>query len=609
MQKKLILILFLFIQHFLFAQKEGNIWYFGNNAGIDFNTESPTAITDGAMDTPEGCATMCDNMGNILFYTNGVTVWNSEHQVMPNGDELLGNVSSTQSSIIIKKPGLNSKYYLFTTGHQADIFGLRFTEVDMSLNDGLGDVTNIKNLEVQTRVLEKLVAVRQDNMQDYWVVVHLWDSTRFHAYEVSESGLDFDPVISDVGSLVYGSQNTIHGYMKANQTGDKLALAHGGFLHNVEVFDFNKENGEVSNAIVLADYGEFQPYGLEFSPDGTKLYSAIKGELGSVYQYHLVGDSSDIDDSRMEIGSSLAYGGALQLAPNGKIYHVGKEDGTLSVINNPNALGEDCDYQIDGLFLEGKTGALGLPNFVNSIYQEPPVSTIDVCDGDTTNFVVNLPNVDSVLWDFGDIDSGEDNFSSEIQPQHYYAGPGNFVITLTYFSEGEENSYLFPLRIYLNPVVDLGEDAGLCEGQTKMLDATTEHGYYKWHDDSREAQFVVTQIGSYWVTVRANSCFGSDTITLGYCNEKIEMPNVFTPNGDTKNDRFDPIVYEDVLDASISIYNRWGKLIYEDSNLLQGWNGKISDNNAAEGVYFYVITFRGFTGIVYQLKGYVTLLR
>ena len=104
MQKKFILIFFLVIQHFLYAQKEGNIWYFGSNAGIDFNTEIPTAITDGAMDTPEGCATMCDNMGNILFYTNGVTVWNSEHEVMPNGDELFGNVSSTQSAIIIKKP-------------------------------------------------------------------------------------------------------------------------------------------------------------------------------------------------------------------------------------------------------------------------------------------------------------------------------------------------------------------------------------------------------------------------------------------------------------------------------------------------------------------------
>lgn len=609
MLKKLILILFLFCNHFLFSQKEGNIWYFGQNAGIDFNAESPTAITDGAMNTTEGCATMSDNMGNILFYTNGVTVWNSEHQVMPNGDELMGNVSSTQSSIIIKKPGLNNTYFLFTTGHQADIFGLRFTEVDMNLDDGLGDITAIKNIEVQSRILEKVVAVRKENMQDYWLVIHLWDSVRFHSYEITESGLDFDPVISDVGSHVFGSPNTTHGYMKATQTGDRLALAHGGFLHDVEVFDFNTETGEVSNPVYLRDFGEERPYGVEFSPDGSLLYCSIIGEDASVFQYHLEGDTSYVQNSKLLIGDGLDFGGALQLAPNGKIYHVGKYGGTLAVINDPNTIGEGCNYQLDGLYLDGKLGELGLPNFSNSIYQEPPVTTNNVCDGDTTSFIVNLPDIDSVMWDFGDIASGENNFSNEMSPQHYYNGSGNYVVTLTSFSNGEESQLQFPLRIYLNPSIDLGEDGGLCEGQTKVLNASTEHGYYKWQDGSIEPLYYASIIGTYWVDVRANSCFGSDTIILGYCNEKIIMPNVFTPNGDGKNDWFEPLFYKDVLDATISIYNRWGKIVYENTVLPTGWDGRTNDSKAAAGVYYYVINYRGFTGLEYQIKGIVTLLR
>lgn len=85
------------------AQKESNIWYFGGNAGITFSTNPPTYLTDGMLASQEGCATICDNNGNLLFYTDGVTVWNKIHAVMDNGTGLHGNNSSTQSSIIVHK--------------------------------------------------------------------------------------------------------------------------------------------------------------------------------------------------------------------------------------------------------------------------------------------------------------------------------------------------------------------------------------------------------------------------------------------------------------------------------------------------------------------------
>ncbi len=70
----------------LFAQKEANIWYFGRNAGIDFNTTPPTALTDGEINTLEGCTTFSDKNGNLLFYvgapnstSNLLTVWDKTH--------------------------------------------------------------------------------------------------------------------------------------------------------------------------------------------------------------------------------------------------------------------------------------------------------------------------------------------------------------------------------------------------------------------------------------------------------------------------------------------------------------------------------------------------
>ena len=64
------------------AGKEYNIWYFGDRAGLDFNSGKPVTLSDGALSTAEGCATICDSTGKLLFYTNGVIVYNRNHEIM-----------------------------------------------------------------------------------------------------------------------------------------------------------------------------------------------------------------------------------------------------------------------------------------------------------------------------------------------------------------------------------------------------------------------------------------------------------------------------------------------------------------------------------------------
>ena len=98
-------VLFMLTQAPVFSQNEANVWYFSEYAGVDFNSGVPVALTDGAMDTREGCATISDASGNLLFYTDGITVWNKIHEVMDNGTGLLGHSSATQSGVIIPKPG------------------------------------------------------------------------------------------------------------------------------------------------------------------------------------------------------------------------------------------------------------------------------------------------------------------------------------------------------------------------------------------------------------------------------------------------------------------------------------------------------------------------
>ncbi|MEP5132153.1 MAG: hypothetical protein ABJQ64_06280, partial [Nonlabens ulvanivorans] len=111
-----ILILLGFVLSFFVcaAQDENNFWYFGQNAGLDFSTSPPTALNNGSLDTSEGCSTISDNLGNLLFYSDGITVWNRNHIPMPNGFNLSGNSSDAQTPIIAKVLGTNSSFYLIT---------------------------------------------------------------------------------------------------------------------------------------------------------------------------------------------------------------------------------------------------------------------------------------------------------------------------------------------------------------------------------------------------------------------------------------------------------------------------------------------------------------
>src|SRR5688572_17230395 len=84
-----------------FSQVEFSKWYFGNFSGLDFTSSPPTFLSNGAINTSEGCSSVSDLNGNVLFYTDGVTVWNSNHAAMANGNGLFGNQSSAQSAVIV----------------------------------------------------------------------------------------------------------------------------------------------------------------------------------------------------------------------------------------------------------------------------------------------------------------------------------------------------------------------------------------------------------------------------------------------------------------------------------------------------------------------------
>ena len=446
------LFIFFLFNSQLIAQLQTNIWYFGNQAGITFSTVPPSALIDGQMNTDEGVSTISDASGNLLFYTNGVTVWNKNHVPMSNGNgTLLGNKSTTQT-LIVPKPGSNVIYYIFTADFQGAFSGgdgyLRYSEVDMNLAAGLGNVTANKNIALWTPSTEKITAVLHCNRKDIWVISHDYNSDQFRTFLVTSAGVNtVSPMLTNTGSSHAGVGVNCIGYMKVSPYGNKLACAvrgHVSSLGFVELFDFNNATGVVSNPVTLVA-NTANDYGIEFSPDGTKLYvSRISGIAGyplQLYQYNLcAGSNAAIISSQtiIDAGNSTS---AMQLGRDNKIYVSRFNKDSLGVINNPNASGLACNYVKNGIFLAGKNCIHGLPGFVQSYFKPVPspfVVNVNCLTGDFTPPTVNVSNcsgsassVTSVSWNFGDPASGANNSSVTNTSTHIFTSSGTYNVQLT----------------------------------------------------------------------------------------------------------------------------------------------------------------------------------
>jgi hypothetical protein len=422
--KRIILLLIVVIPFYGSAQKQGNIWYFGLGAGLDFNSGVPMNLAGGhtGFDVPngdnqEGTACISDSSGNLLFYTGGQTIWNRNHLPMPNGSNIMGGVSSTQSSLIVPLPGSDSIFYVFTTDEFQHYSspnspkGYRYSVVDMCLENGLGDViAGRKNILLCDTSTEKLAACQDLSGNGYWIVGHKMFSDRFYAWHLTSGGIT-DTVTSDIGAI-HGwwpatsswSNGPAQGQMKINASGTKLALAISNFdPPYLEMFDFNNNTGVLSNLcrMVIDSLLHKRIYTIEFSPDETKLYAALVGGYGGnrIYQYNLLAGGGNCDSiyvSQFQIAKlSGGYLSGMQLATSGKIYLINLTATQLGCINYPNLSGAAADFDSLAFTLSASSYGYALPGFIAGFKYHNGVlrcSPEDVGEHEINNDLVIQPN-------------------------------------------------------------------------------------------------------------------------------------------------------------------------------------------------------------------------
>ncbi|MBR4274102.1 MAG: gliding motility-associated C-terminal domain-containing protein [Bacteroidales bacterium] len=509
------------------AQLETIKWYFGLNAGLDFSTPEPKAEPNPNLMTLEGIATFCDTVGNLLFYTDGRTVWNREHRVMLNGDGLIGHPSSTESAIIVPCPKKAHIYYVFVVDAERGENGLSYSLVDMTLDGGLGGITDEKNIQIEQCVGEKVTAVRNYDNTGVWVLSRLDPGDEVVEYFIDENGLHTESrktfKVSNffIPEKLQGyDPNYAIGYMRVSPNGKKIACVMEtsssvsdendvpcSFL---EVFDFNPANGEVTHLLTyLVKPSDEDPvvtvYGVEFSNDASMLYFT---SLNSIYQMDLSYDDVEKSKSSVVKIANLPYklventwhlfneqpyvlqrqAGALQLAINGKIYVAQSYYNYLGVINNPRGKGDACNFDSDGMFLgDDSYSLLGLPNFIPSFFLPPNFEIEDVCtNSDVTFGCTDERAVSSYKWKLTNMDgniiaeSSERSFSLKMEQS------GKYRISLTVIVEGYEHSDYRIFEVYEPPVLNLGDDIQICSYDEAVIEppAPDNDFTFNWSDGS-----------------------------------------------------------------------------------------------------------------------------
>ena len=490
-------------------------------AGLDFNSGKPVAI-QGKMYAGEGCATISDRRGHLLFYTNGMTVWNRNGNEMLNGNGLDGSNISAQSGVIVPMPGDTNKFYIFTTHNWTDPQqDVQYNVVDMTLDGGLGGITSIKNVNMPVGGKEILTATYKDNCTDIWVIYHKYDSRDYYAYSITPKGVDVsNPVVSTIGTTHTG--NNRYGYLKFSHDCKKLVCALGGSTSDetVEVFDFDTKSGIISNQLVIATANAVPTaYCAEFSPDNKMLY-VVAVSRPNIYQYDLtLGSQAAIQASKTDIATGTDEKAVLQLGPDDKIYIAKRGYGTLDIINAPNKPGNACNYQHDAFTLaSGTTGTIGLPNFINHNSSAFPI-TITANRGCGNLFTFNSLSDTagfSCEWNFDDPSSGAANTSHAFHPGHLFKKAGVYNVTFS-CQQGCKSAFASIQVATSKPgySIDVLKDTFMFEGDIIKLDASSAGGsFYQWQDGSQKPTYTVTAPGTYWVLIMKDTCRFVDSIKV-----------------------------------------------------------------------------------------------
>jgi gliding motility-associated-like protein len=273
MKRAIILFLILTLNFTTYSQIKSKFWYFGENAGIDFNTDPPSKVLNHKHNLFEGGVCITDEFGDLVLFIDNKTVYNRFNMPILNGNNLIGNNgSSAQSPIAVQLPSNKDLIYIFyisdhlnpsTTGQ------FRYSIIDLCGNDGIGEIkAENKNILIPGEFTERLELVFDSQKKSYWILTCDKNKFEIKAFKLDANGLDPKPVTSTLNEDSYPS---FIGMIRINYSKNKIALSCGlsGNFRGLFICDFNLNSGKITNEkkIFIGD-----TYGLQFTPNDNYLF-------------------------------------------------------------------------------------------------------------------------------------------------------------------------------------------------------------------------------------------------------------------------------------------------------------------------------------------------
>lgn len=551
-----------------YARKENNIWLGGyvppfmstsaGASGINFNTGAPETVWCSGLGmtswlVSRGSASICDAMGNLLFYTDGTVVWDRNHHVMANGWDINNNdnmafgtsyihpifdisAPNVDGVVILPMPGSSHKYYIFSIPwiYDTNIYGhnpipswqgkLFATIVDMEANNGLGAVdTGYRGVLINDAMNNNLQGVVGDNC-DYWLLGYGSEGDgRYKAFHITaEQGINAEPVVSILPvplSYAYFAGWGVTFELNISPDRRKTAMAVAG--SEVQVADFDPATGQLSNSFLI---GAQDCKFVTFSPNSQVLY--LSG-LIAIRQYNLADLSTPFTLLWFNNYTDFEYNAPMRLGPDGKIYlsFCGGLDGVYYTLHNclpasiqdPDIFGTGCQME----FLQGpplymlKDFAASLPNEIPVLvydtasevkevplcFHQPAVVTPGV-SGTDYHWMVNTTG--TTFPRVGD-DATDTLMATE---------PGIYAVQ--YFTTDPCTFHRDTFIVKeVNYSLYLGPDQVSCDGSPVGLSANELAGAsYQWSDGSDGRELEVAASGLYWVDMAYGGCTARDSILV-----------------------------------------------------------------------------------------------
>jgi PKD repeat protein len=511
------------------AQKEAWKWYFERHNGLDFSGDTVKFLPGCQFGLSESSSSICDSSGNLLFYSNGITLYNKFNTIVKNGDDLgfpinTNETSSRQGTLLLKHPNNDSLIYLFCTDYQGKNGGLVYSVVNIHGNNDSGEVIN-KKVKLVSPVNEPIHAVNHQNGRDIWIICHGNNDNVFYLYLLTYRGLLDCSFVKFKG--LYHTSAQVN--LKFSSNG-KLITQHISPWGHTETFSFDAESGVIGDSLYY-NLSIAVP-GFEYSANSHYLYlSQFDSGLAQI-------DLLTQKKIRIKNFDQGKVPQQIQLGPDGKIYGAIYQSRDLFVIDRPEMAGDSCKVLIKKNFLQN-TSVTAMPNFNQSYFYTPSIDF---------KYEQNCISNEIQFW-------GKDTFKSTVHAwqikksgkpvegsytskniSHTFSDTGKYEVRYIASNGNRQDTVIKTITIH--PKINkqfLGNDTAYPKGTSfsKLLKTPAGMHCVLWRDSSSLSSFTADTAGVYYCKIVNQSfCEVTDTIVISECNNSLDTPDMYR-SGDT----------------------------------------------------------------------------